>query len=156
MADRRLTGDEVPYVIPSATLLIEGPAALVEPSIKRHGNREVAEAFLAFLRSDEAQRILSRYGFRPLDAESHRTGPRGRRLRADPRADRLGPQDPHPAPLRPRACLNGRPYMTRSSAQACRRPVSNSLYSASVGSWIVCGLKAAFTIRNKGTISASG
>src|SRR6266446_10163583 len=45
-----------PYVMPQATLLIEGPAALVESSIARHRNRTVAEAFLAFLRSDEGQR----------------------------------------------------------------------------------------------------
>lgn len=64
---RREAGTETPYVIPPATLLIEGPAALVEPSVKRHGNRPVAEAFLAFLRTPEAQRMLAEYGFRTLD-----------------------------------------------------------------------------------------
>ncbi len=61
------TGAEAPYVIPPATLLIESPAAVVEASVKRHRNREVAEAFLIFLRSDEGQRIMADYGFRPLD-----------------------------------------------------------------------------------------
>ncbi|HMB03101.1 MAG TPA: sulfate ABC transporter substrate-binding protein [Isosphaeraceae bacterium] len=64
---QRLKGDDLPYVIPPATLLIESPAAIVEDSVQRHGNRAVAEAFLAFLRSEEAQRLLVHYGFRPLD-----------------------------------------------------------------------------------------
>ncbi len=66
----KMTGREAPYVIPPATLLIEGPAAIVDSSVARHGNRAVTEAFLAFLRSDEAQGILSDYGFRPLDPHS--------------------------------------------------------------------------------------
>jgi sulfate/thiosulfate transport system substrate-binding protein len=67
LQQRKLQGVEVPYVIPPATLLIESPAAVVEASVRRHRNREVAEAFLEFLRTEEAQRILVEYGFRPLD-----------------------------------------------------------------------------------------
>ncbi len=55
------------YVVPSATLRIEGPAALIEESTRRHGNRAVAEAFLEFLADPEGQAVLARYGFRPLD-----------------------------------------------------------------------------------------
>ncbi|MFI5459699.1 MAG: sulfate ABC transporter substrate-binding protein [Isosphaerales bacterium] len=55
------------YAIPPETLLIEGPAAVVDASVVRHGNREVAQAFLDYLRSTEAQRFLAEYGFRPLD-----------------------------------------------------------------------------------------
>jgi len=57
----------IPYVTPRATLQIESPAALIGPSIDRHGNREVAEAFFAFLRSDRGQAILGDYGFRPVN-----------------------------------------------------------------------------------------
>jgi len=63
---RHREGLEIPYVVPPATLLIEGPAAIVESSVAEHGNRELAEAFLAFLRSPEAQAILADYGFRPV------------------------------------------------------------------------------------------
>ncbi len=57
----------IPYVTPASTLQIESPAAIVEASVDRHGNRAVAEAFLAFLRSDDGQAILGKYGFRPAN-----------------------------------------------------------------------------------------
>ena len=58
--------EEIPYVIPPTTLLIESPAAIVETSVESHGNRAVAEAFVEFLRSDPAQRIFADFGFRPV------------------------------------------------------------------------------------------
>jgi sulfate transport system substrate-binding protein len=66
---RNKEGEPIPYVIPRATLLIENPAAIVESSVERHGNREVAAAFLEFLRSHEAQRIFADFGFRPIDPD---------------------------------------------------------------------------------------
>ncbi len=53
-------------VKPPRTLLIEGPAALVETSVDRHGNRPLAQDFLDFMREPEGQAILGTYGFRPL------------------------------------------------------------------------------------------
>jgi sulfate/thiosulfate transport system substrate-binding protein len=82
LLQRKLTGRDAPYVIPPATLLIEGPAAVVDASVERHGNRAVAEAFVAFLRSERGQRILAEYGFRPLDP----------RLDADPLRKPLPPR----------------------------------------------------------------
>lgn len=67
LLQRKLQGIEVPFVIPPATLMIEGPAAIVDASVDRHKNREVAEAFIEFLRSVESQKILAEYGFRPID-----------------------------------------------------------------------------------------
>jgi sulfate transport system substrate-binding protein len=63
-------GEPIPYVVPPATLLIESPAAIVETSVERHGNRALAEAFLEFLRSADGQRIFAEYGFRPVNAEA--------------------------------------------------------------------------------------
>src|SRR5262249_53879615 len=74
---RRRAGQEIPYVVPPSTLLIEGPAAVVESSIARHGNRQVAEAFLPFLRGAEGQRILADYGFRPVKPEAVAAGAAG-------------------------------------------------------------------------------
>ena len=65
----RFGGRTIPYATPRATLQIESPAALVETSIVRHGNREVAEAFYAFLVSDDAQTILTEFGFRPVNPD---------------------------------------------------------------------------------------
>jgi sulfate/thiosulfate transport system substrate-binding protein len=58
--------EAIPYVIPDATLLIESPAAVVETSVAAHGSRAVAEAFLEFLLSDDGQRIVAEFGFRPV------------------------------------------------------------------------------------------
>jgi sulfate transport system substrate-binding protein len=69
---RKMRGETAPYVVPPATLLIESPAALVEASVRRHGNRAVAEAFLRFMRSAAGQSILADFGFRPLDRELDR------------------------------------------------------------------------------------
>jgi sulfate transport system substrate-binding protein len=62
-------GAPIPYVIPPSTLLIESPAALVDTSVEAHGNRKVAEAFLEFLVSEEGQRIVAEFGFRPVRPE---------------------------------------------------------------------------------------
>ncbi len=56
---KKFAARPIPYVTPAATLLIESPAAIVEASVVRHGNRAVAEAFLAFLQSDDGQTILA-------------------------------------------------------------------------------------------------
>jgi len=67
---RAKEGDAIPYVIPPATLLIESPVAIVGPSVKKHGNEEIARAFLEFLTSAEGQRIFAEYGFRPVNPEA--------------------------------------------------------------------------------------
>ncbi|EXX89730.1 sulfate ABC transporter substrate-binding protein [Paenibacillus darwinianus] len=59
----------VPYeiVTPRDTIQIENPAAVIDANADRHGTREVAEAFVSFLGTPEAQRTLAKYGFRPVD-----------------------------------------------------------------------------------------
>jgi sulfate transport system substrate-binding protein len=74
LLQRKMTGKPAPYIVPPATLLIEGPAAVVDASVERHGNRAAAEAFLAYLRTEEAQAILADYGFRPLDPKLEPAG----------------------------------------------------------------------------------
>lgn len=63
---RKLQGREIPFIVPDATMLIENPAAVVDKNVDKHGVRELAEEFVTFLQSDEAQRAFARYGFRPV------------------------------------------------------------------------------------------
>ncbi len=65
----RQAGQEYDYVIPRSTILIENPAAVIDTYADRHGVRDVAEAFLEFLWSPEAQRAYADYGLRPVDPE---------------------------------------------------------------------------------------
>jgi sulfate transport system substrate-binding protein len=60
-------GQTYDYVIPRSTILIENPVALIDKNVDKHGVREVAEAFLTFLWSEEGQRGFARYGLRPVD-----------------------------------------------------------------------------------------
>jgi sulfate transport system substrate-binding protein len=50
------------YVIPRQTLLIEAPIAVIKTS----ENRDVANRFIRFTKTAQAQRIFAQYGFRPL------------------------------------------------------------------------------------------
>ena len=65
----RLAGRSYDYVIPRSTILIENPVALVDKYVDKHGVRPVAEAFINFLWSKEAQRAYAKFGLRPVDAE---------------------------------------------------------------------------------------
>lgn len=59
----------VPYeiVIPKYTMLIENPAAVVHQYAEDHGMLDVAEAFVEYLQSPEAQQIFMKHGFRPVE-----------------------------------------------------------------------------------------
>jgi sulfate transport system substrate-binding protein len=60
-------GQKYEYVIPHSTILIENPAALVDKYADKHGVRPVAEAFIDFLWSKEAQRAYTQHGLRSVD-----------------------------------------------------------------------------------------
>jgi sulfate transport system substrate-binding protein len=55
-------GQDVPYVIPKATIRIENPVAVIKSS----PSRSAANAFLRFLRTEKAQRIFAANGYRPV------------------------------------------------------------------------------------------
>ena len=64
----RKAGRDYDYVVPRATILIENPAAVVDTYADKHGNRDLADAFVAFLTTPAAQRAFTDFGLRPVDA----------------------------------------------------------------------------------------
>jgi sulfate transport system substrate-binding protein len=62
-----LKGKKQPYIIPDVNISIDNPVAVVDANVDKHGTREVAEAFVEFLFTPEAQRAFARVGFRPVD-----------------------------------------------------------------------------------------
>lgn len=62
-----LNGEKLPYIIPEVNISIDNPIAVVDKNVDKHGNREVAEAFVEFLYTPEAQREFAKVGFRPVD-----------------------------------------------------------------------------------------
>jgi sulfate/thiosulfate-binding protein len=61
------SGQDYEYIIPRSTILIENPVAVIDANVDKHGSREVAEAFVDFLLTREAQEILAEFGLRPVD-----------------------------------------------------------------------------------------
>ncbi len=59
----RQAGQSIQYVIPRQTMLIELPIAVLNGS----PNRDVANAFIRFVKADTAQTLFAQYGFRPVD-----------------------------------------------------------------------------------------
>ncbi|HBC42292.1 MAG TPA: sulfate ABC transporter substrate-binding protein [Pseudanabaena sp.] len=60
-------GEKVSYVIPDVNLSIDNPIAVVDKNVAKHGTKEVAEAFVKYLFSTEAQTEFAKIGFRPVD-----------------------------------------------------------------------------------------
>jgi len=56
------------YVVPPVNISIEGPVAVVDKNVDKHGTRQVSEAFVQFLSTPEAQREFAKVGFRPVNA----------------------------------------------------------------------------------------
>jgi sulfate/thiosulfate transport system substrate-binding protein len=60
-------GKDDELVIPTSTILIQTPVAVVDTYVDRHATRKVAEAFVSFLTSAQAQQVFADAGYRPLD-----------------------------------------------------------------------------------------
>jgi sulfate transport system substrate-binding protein len=63
------SGQTYQLVRPASTIQIDNPVAVVDAYADEHGTREVAEAFVDFLFTKEAQEIFSKHGLRSLDPE---------------------------------------------------------------------------------------
>ena len=60
-------GDGFEIVTPSLSILAEPPVAVVDKVVDKHGTRAVAEAYLQFLYTPEAQGIIAKNFYRPRD-----------------------------------------------------------------------------------------
>ena len=61
--------DDFEIVVPSLSILAEPPVTIVDKNVERKGTRELAQAYLEFLYSNEGQRIAAKHFYRPRNAE---------------------------------------------------------------------------------------
>jgi sulfate/thiosulfate-binding protein len=63
-------GDSQPYIVPTDyNISIDNPVAVVDANVDKKGTREVAEAFVQYLYTPQAQREFAKVGFRPVDPQ---------------------------------------------------------------------------------------
>ena len=60
----RQAGQTHELVLPSSTIQIDNPVAIVDTYVDKHSTREIAEAFVEFLFTPEAQQIFAKHGLR--------------------------------------------------------------------------------------------
>jgi sulfate/thiosulfate transport system substrate-binding protein len=70
LALNELGADKFEIVVPSLSIKAEPPVAVVDEVVDAKGTRKVAEAYLNFLYTPEAQRIIAHNYYRPSDPKS--------------------------------------------------------------------------------------
>lgn len=70
LAKKEFGDDKIEVVLPSLSILTEPPVAVVDAVVDRRGTREVAQAYLEYLYSDEGQDIIGRNFYRPRQAKA--------------------------------------------------------------------------------------
>jgi sulfate transport system substrate-binding protein len=58
---------ETNYFVPTLNISIDNPVAVVDKNVDQHGTRRVAEAFIDFLYSEEAQQEFTKLGYRSVN-----------------------------------------------------------------------------------------
>jgi sulfate/thiosulfate transport system substrate-binding protein len=66
---KELGADKVQIVVPSLSILAEPPVAVVDKVVLRRGTREVATEYLKYLYSPQAQEIIAKNFYRPIDEQ---------------------------------------------------------------------------------------
>ncbi|GAB1540393.1 sulfate ABC transporter substrate-binding protein [Scytonema sp. NUACC21] len=64
---KSLKGEKPSYFIPDVNFSIDNPVAIVDKNVDKHGTREVAEAFIKYLYTPEAQQVFAQIGYRPIN-----------------------------------------------------------------------------------------
>lgn len=64
-----LNASDFEIVTPSVSILTEPPVAIIDQVVDQKGTREVAEAYLDYLYTDEGQEIAAEHYYRPRNTE---------------------------------------------------------------------------------------
>ena len=65
LAMEKLGRGTVEMVVPSLSILCEPPVTVVDKVVDKHGTRDVAEAYLAYLYTEGGQKLGAKYHYRP-------------------------------------------------------------------------------------------
>ena len=63
-------GNKIDFVYPSLSILAEPAVTIVDKNVDRRGTRAVAQAYLEYLYSEEAQDIIGKHFYRPTSAKA--------------------------------------------------------------------------------------
>jgi sulfate/thiosulfate-binding protein len=69
LTSREMPEEGLEIIYPSTSILAEPPVAVVDHNVDERGTRAVAEAYLKFLYTEEAQKIIGQSGYRPSDPQ---------------------------------------------------------------------------------------
>jgi sulfate transport system substrate-binding protein len=67
LAQKELGAGKFDIVVPSVSILAEPTVAVLDGNTKRHGTEKLAEAYLKYLYTPEAQEIIAQNFYRPID-----------------------------------------------------------------------------------------
>ena len=67
LATKELGPDKFEIVLPSLSILAEPPVTLVDRVVDKRGTRKLAQAYLEYLYTPEAQEIIGKNFYRPID-----------------------------------------------------------------------------------------
>lgn len=67
LALKEYGADKLEIVIPSLSILAEPPVAVVDKVVDKRGTRQVAEAYLQYLYSEQGQEIAAKHFYRPIN-----------------------------------------------------------------------------------------
>jgi sulfate/thiosulfate-binding protein len=67
--------DKLEIVVPPRSILAEPPVAVVDKVCAKHDTTKVAQAYLEFLSTDEAQTIIAKHHYRPRSAKAASAAP---------------------------------------------------------------------------------
>ena len=112
--------DQFEIVAPSLSILAEPPVSLVDGNVDAKGTRKVAEAYLNYLYTPEAQAIIAKNYFRPVEPRA----PTRTISRASPRSTSSPSTGPSAAGRRRRRRISPTAACSTKSRRRCIEPSS--------------------------------